>query len=97
LEGFVLVKNFSATKKPRKRRGRIPPSCNGVQVNHCKEPTCPNFGVAADPDPPSRGRYADPARQDVYKVGRKKGNPKLVCKECGSEIVMKSNVGIYEE
>ena len=93
----MLVKNFSATKKPRKRRGRIPPSCNGVQVNHCKEPTCPNFGVAADPDPPSRGRYADPARQDVYKVGRKKGNPKLICKECGSEIVMKSNVGIYEE
>jgi hypothetical protein len=95
--GFCVGEKFFSNKNPRKRRGRIPPSCNGVQVNHCKDPTCPNFGVAADPDPPSRCRYADPAKQDVYKVGRKKGNPKLICKECGSGIVMKSNVGIYEE
>ena len=45
---------------------RVPEPFEMIQVNHCKNPTCPNFGVPASTKVQPRGRHADPAKQDGY-------------------------------
>ena len=49
---------------PEKKR--VPESYGGIQVNHCKNPLCVNFGVAVSQEKQSRGRYADQLRIDGY-------------------------------
>jgi len=34
---------------------RVPPAVHGVQVNHCKNPSCPNFRVPVTPTPTDEG------------------------------------------
>lgn len=77
--------------------GRVPQPYENIQINFCKDPLCPNFGVPASPEVQSRGRHANPARQDGYIRRRNKGIPKLQCKLCGAVFPIKSNLGIYEE
>jgi len=53
---------------PEKRR--VPEQVGGIQVNHCKNPLCINFGVSVSNEKQSRGRYANPLRQDGYTAGQ---------------------------
>ena len=84
---------------------RVPAACNGIQVNYCKNPLCPNFGVPVSNEVQSRGRYADPLKQDGYIVtrnytGDKKGATPIIryaCKYCKAKFPAKSNLGIFEE
>jgi transposase-like protein len=79
---------------------RIPEEVGGIQVNHCRTPTCRNFGVAASTLPVDIGRpRADgKATRDRYIiVGGGKGVPALKCRDCGISVILKSNRGIHEE
>ena len=71
----------------------------GIQVNHCKNPSCANFGV-----PPTHvgrrpktaaGTVAGPG--DYVVVASGKGQPMLRCEICGEHIPMQSNLAIAEE
>ena len=84
-------------KKSFLKSERVPPPYQGIQVNHCKNPLCPNFGLPASLQNQSRGRYADPLRQDDYIRQMVDGEPNLLCKCCGAYLPLKSNLGIYEE
>lgn len=77
---------------------RIPSEADGIQVNHCKNPTCKNFGVPAKPFVP-RGRVSHGSTQaDNYiVVARGKGLPCLKCHLCGEILPIKSNLGVVEE
>ena len=77
---------------------RIPPEVNGIQVNFCKNPVCPNFGKPASQEKQPRGRYSQDKERDSYKVvGSGRKVPMLECKECGEYPTLKSNLGISEE
>jgi transposase-like protein len=86
----LLEKNFSEAGRPR-----IPPESGGIQVNFCKKPTCPNFGVPAAQQT-ARGRSAAP--RDGYALTSAGRNfPVLKCHGCGEHPPLKSNQGIHEE
>lgn len=93
--------NFpSAKSKPKKWPWRFPPTVGGIQVNHCKNPKCSNFGV-----PPSnerkRGRSAQPTKPaipgDYIVTSTGKGSPALKCLLCDEIFPMQSNLAIVEE
>ena len=67
-----------------------------IQVNHCRQPSCANFGVAARTEPGKTGPSAD--RDLNYKVhSTNKGQPlSIKCKGCGNPP-MKSSVSIVAE
>lgn len=85
---------------PAKRLHRFPPTAAGIQVNHCKNPKCANFGV-----PPKavagRGSAATPAAAvgpgDYTVVASGKDLPALKCRLCGEITPMQSNLAIAEE
>jgi len=64
-----LNKIFCSEKK------QVPEPCDGIQVNFCKNPLCPNFGIPASPESQSRGRYANPLTFRVVDIDsvRKQG------------------------
>jgi transposase-like protein len=84
---------------------RYPPTAAGIQVNHCKNPKCANFGVppedtvakprggarapAAAKTPPTVGDYVVTATGSQL--------PSLRCELCGETIPMQSNLAIAEE
>lgn len=81
------------------RPPRFPPTAAGIQVNHCKNPKCANFGV-----PPTHvgrrpktapGTVAGPG--DYVVVASGKGLPMLRCEICGEQVPMQSNLAIAEE
>ncbi len=84
---------------------RVPAAYNGVQVNYCKNPLCPNYGVPVSNDKQPRGRYGNPLKRDGYTAGiryekdQKTRNPivRYICKYCGANFPGKSNLGISEE
>lgn len=68
---------------------RVPPADDGVQVNFCKKPGCPNFGVPAI----ESGR-----RKDGYKITSAGAHYRLLfCQHCHESPPFKSNAGIAEE
>lgn len=80
---------------------RVPPPWDGIQVNFCKRPTCPNFGV-----PPSLKKYARRASAaglsgtEYRLLGRSEAGiatPVLHCLLCSEYPPIKSNQGIAEE
>lgn len=82
--------------------GRYPARAAGIQVNHCKNPECANFGVIPKPDalPPGRGRR----RKDTPAAGPGdyldtsiKGQQYLKCQLCGESVPLQSNLAIAEE
>lgn len=82
---------------------RIPPEVDGIQVNFCKNPACPNFGVPAI-QVPQRGRHAGKRTRDTYAIagGGKKCTASLRCHLCGGKAPInnnpiKSNLAISEE
>ena len=68
-----------------------------VQVNHCRQPSCANFGVPARTEPGKTG--PSPDRDMNYKVhSTHKGQvPSIKCKSCGENPPMKSNAAVAEE
>lgn len=91
--------------EPKEIRPRVPEACElglpgdaqPLQVNHCRQPDCANFGVPARTAPSKTGPSAD--RDMNYKVhSTAKGKiPSIKCKRCGENPPMKSNQGIAEE
>lgn len=82
--------------------GRFPPAVAGIQVNHCKNPRCANFGVPpkAEVPPPSRGRRspkAAPMGPGDYLDTVVSGQPWLKCQLCKESIPLQSNLAIAEE
>jgi DNA polymerase III epsilon subunit-like protein len=76
------------------------PSPDGLQVNFCKTPSCPNFGVPAfvENRNPGRPRKDQPSGGSTYTKGPNWGtNPNLRCTLCGKTFALKSNLGISEE
>lgn len=79
---------------------RFPPTAAGIQVNHCKNPKCANFGV---PPKPVAGRGAASTRAsavgpgDYTVVATGKDLPALKCRLCGEVTPMQSNLAIVEE
>lgn len=82
-----MDKNSSAGFRPR-----IPPACEGIQVNFCKNPGCENYGI---PAAQTTGRGAQRDRYAVVSAGRQ--YPVLKCHACGEYPPLKSNQGIAEE
>lgn len=71
---------------------RIPPATGGIQINHCKNPTCQNFGV------PALDRIGGKHIKDRYvSEDGSIGIAKLKCKLCGEKPPIKSNLAISEE
>ena len=68
-----------------------------IQVNHCRQPSCANFGVPARTKQGKTGPSAD--RDLNYKVhSTNKGQtPSIKCKGCGDNPPMKSNASIAAE
>lgn len=79
---------------------RFPPTAAGIQVNHCNNPRCGNFGVPPKPES-KRGaaavRAADVGPGDYTVVAAGKNQPQLKCRLCGEIFPMQSNVAIAEE
>ena len=68
-----------------------------LQVNHCPNPHCENYGVPARSE---RGKPGpSPDRDMAYKVhSTSKGStPSIRCKSCGGNPPLKSNAGIAAE
>ena len=75
----------------------LPGATRTVQVNHCKMPACPNYGVPARTEHGKPGPSAD--RDMHYKLhSTSKGQiPAVRCKECLDNPPVKSNAAIAEE
>jgi transposase-like protein len=78
---------------------RIPEAVKGIQVNFCKNPTCPNFGRPASIESQPRGPGAKDRGRDPYVIStRHQGSTVFLrCQHCGETPPLKSNVGICEE
>lgn len=92
----------SPSDKPRFKWPRYPPTAAGIQVNHCKSPTCRNFGVPPGPAPrrgvrPKNEPPREPGPGDYIVVAAGKGTPCLKCILCGEIFPMHSNLAIAEE
>jgi len=69
---------------------------NGIQVNFCKNPSCPNYGVPAGTQKQPKGRRGK--YRDAYTIfGNSKRAPAIKCHACNEYPPIKSNQGIYEE
>ena len=90
-----LPPDESIQQNPRKKKTpRVPVSHeHGININFCKNPNCPNFGVpvekAAQEGSGTANRYV--------MVGNGKGSPYARCTRCGESFPLKSNNGVFEE
>ena len=90
---------------------RVPPEYDGLQVNFCKDPTCPNFGVPLAPTRRAAAAISNAAKAAAataepgtrtatpghYTVKGRGIDPMAVCGICGASFPFKSNQGIVEE
>ena len=81
---------------------RIPLEAGGIQVNFCKNPNCPNFGVPASVEKQPRGPGAAARGRDNYRVaggthGRGVSVPVITCLMCNEAPPIKSNQGVHGE
>jgi transposase-like protein len=75
---------------------RIPVDSDGMQVNFCKNPVCPNFGKPASIDRQPRGFQQHPTK-DTYILSGSSDNLHLICTRCGEFPPLKNNLAIREE
>jgi len=77
----------------------IPPAVIGINVNFCKNPSCPNFGVPADLIKFRRTAGALATTPGTaYSLGAVgKSRPALKCLLCGEAFSIKSNLAVAEE
>jgi len=80
---------------------RLPSAHGDLQVNACRTPGCPNFGIEAlSQVDQGRPRKDGTSRRDGYRANGDDGNTadqKLFCKACRKSAPIKSNRGIAEE
>jgi transposase-like protein len=80
---------------------RLPKATNGININFCKNPRCPNFGIPASTEKQPKGRWATEQNRDAYTVrgtlGHASGAPRLLCNYCNESPPFKSNFAIGEE
>jgi DNA polymerase III epsilon subunit-like protein/transposase-like protein len=84
--------NISATPSPYK----------GIQVNFCKTPGCPNYGIPSIITKRPRGRppkNATPRDGYTLSTGEQSDSDIILhqCEICGEKFPIKSNQGIHEE
>jgi hypothetical protein len=72
---------------------RVPPAVRGINVNHCKNPTCFNFGIPV----PEVGERGPGAKNTYTIVANGAGIPAARCNHCGETFTIKSNQGVFEE
>ena len=92
----------SSSDKTAFKWPRYPPTAAGIQVNHCKSPTCRNFGIPPGPAPkrgvrPKNEPPREPRPGDYTVVATGKAQPALKCLLCGEIFPMHSNLAIAEE
>jgi len=94
------VKSLLGAASPGKWPWRFPPTAAGIQVNHCRNPKCANFGVPPHNEA-KRGRPTDksvgPKPGDYTVQADGKGLPSLICRLCREGFPMQSNLAIVEE
>ena len=84
-------------KKSRSTKSRIPRAYKGIQVNFCKDPNCPNFGVPAKVRKLKSGGPKGTGR-DTYTLDKKRYKlPHLICSLCNEVIPIRSNEAIHQE
>jgi len=80
---------------------RLPPAHGDLQVNACRTPGCPSFGVEAlSQVDQGRPKKDETSRRDGYKATGDDGNTtdqRLFCKACRKSAPIKSNRTIAEE
>jgi len=83
---------------------RYPPTVKGIQLNHCKNPLCANFGIPPKAEPakgrgkPTKGTVHSPPEPGDYIVtATGRGRPALRCELCEETIPMQSNLAVVEE
>jgi transposase-like protein len=75
---------------------RIPIDSDGLQVNFCKNPVCPNFGKPAATERQARG-FQPNVIKDSYIVSGGSDNLHIKCLRCGESPPIKNNLAIREE
>lgn len=75
----------------------MPPAAAGIQVNYCRNITCPNFGIV--PGDGDRRNKAATADQPLYTMVGGAGSlvPLAVCGICRESFPLKSNLAVGEE
>ena len=95
------VKSLLVGPPRGKRVHRFPPTAAGIQVNHCKNPKCGNFGVPPKAESKRGGSRRGPVTPhgpgDYRVVATGKGLPALLCQLCGEVFPLQSNLAIAEE
>lgn len=90
-------------KSPENNQRRIPAEYSGIEVNFCKTPGCPNFGIppSREKQPVGRPTEAVRAKRDWYRLQGTTGSngnvPGLLCQHCNTVTTLKSNQGVHEE
>jgi len=89
----MASQNKTTPKPARRKLLRVPLPSNGINVNFCKNPICPNFGVPIEPK-----AKKGPGAQNAYTVVANGASmPAGKCNHCGEIFTIKSNQGIFEE
>jgi transposase-like protein len=83
-------------EQPKVTKYRIPIDSDGLQVNFCKNPVCPNYGKPAETTPQKRGAFAG-TREDAYRLKGAENKMQITCLRCGEMPPIKSNLAIREE
>ena len=102
MTGALFLSETKSTCEATGWLGRFPATAAGIQVNHCKNPRCANFGVPpkAVARPPGSGhkpKAAPPPESGDYLSTQVKGVPYLKCQLCRESIPLQSNLAIAEE
>jgi transposase-like protein len=69
------------------KQPKVPPACNGININRCATPSCPNFNtpIQADHDP------------NYLIVSAGKNTSAMQCQACNRYYTIKSNHAVSEE
>lgn len=72
---------------------RFPQPAQGVDINTCRDPKCPHFGMPARSERARGTRGPDGYNRDK----RVEGVLLIECLHCGASVVVKSNEGVAQE
>lgn len=90
-----VSKKSSTAFLPLERR--LPDACDGIDLNFCRNPQCPDFGVLPDPYIRSDDHPPAPAGALLGSVKGKKNEEAFNCPSCGKSSRLKNNRAIAEE